>query len=72
MNADSTLVNRAKQTPLNLAPQRSGVGQLLLDDVRWRGMLEETPLPCRVTLVRQRPSQFHPPISWSGIQQSQK
>ena len=72
MNANSTLVNRAKQTPLDLAPQRSGMWQLLHDDVRWRGMLEETPLPCRVTLVRQRLSQFHSPISWSGIQESQK
>ena len=64
MNANSTLVNRAKQTPLDLAPEQTGVRELLHDDVRWRGMLEETPLPCRVTMVRQRQSHFHLPGSW--------
>ena len=65
MNANSTLVNRDRQIPLDLAPKRSSVWQLLHDDVRWRAMLEETPLPCRVTLVRQRLSQFQFSMSWS-------
>ena len=61
LNANSTLVSRAKKMPLDLAPEQSGVWQLLHDDVRWRGMLEETPLPCRVTLVRESWSPFHLP-----------
>ena len=64
MNANSTLVNRARQTPLDLAPKQSGVRELLHDDARWRCMLEETPLPCRVVLVRQQRSHFHLPMSW--------
>ena len=67
MNANSTLVNRAKQMPLDLAPKQSGVWELLHDDVRWRGMLEETPLPCRVTLVRQSRSPSHLCMSWSNV-----
>ena len=53
MNANSTLVNRAFQTALHMAPKPSEVWELLRDDARWRCMLEQTPLPCRVTLVGQ-------------------
>ena len=50
MNASTTITNKNRQTPPNLARPESDVWDLLHEEAEWRSLLE-TQRPCRVRLV---------------------
>ena len=50
MNASTTILNKNRQTPPNLARPQSDVWELLHEEAEWRSLLEMQ-RPCRVRLV---------------------
>ena len=53
MNASTTITNKARQTPRDLAIPQTDVWALLDEEAEWRSLLEMQ-RPCRVRLVSLR------------------
>ena len=53
MNASTTVMNKARQTPRDLAVPQTDVWALLDEEAEWRSLLEMQ-RPCRVRLVSLR------------------